>query len=104
MKKIILFNLFIKFKNFKFFYRYSGITQELLKDVVINLEDIHEKLKKIIFQNTIIIGHSLENDLQALKVLTIFIILKIKITKKKITKFKFFLKEIFNLRLYIKML
>jgi hypothetical protein len=32
-----------------------------------SIEDIQEDLKKIIFSNTILVGHSLENDLHSIK-------------------------------------
>lgn len=47
---------------------YSGITKEILKDVGVKLADIQAQLNKIIFKDTILIGHSLENDLNALKI------------------------------------
>ena len=51
--------------------QYSGITKELLDPIATRLTDIQQDLSKIISKNTILIGHSLENDLRALKVLKI---------------------------------
>lgn len=48
--------------------RYSGITKETLESVSTRLSDVQQYLTSIISQNTILIGHSLENDLNALKV------------------------------------
>ena len=49
--------------------KYSGITYDILKDVTTDLEEIQEELLQIITKDSIIIGHSLENDFNALKVL-----------------------------------
>lgn len=48
--------------------KYSGITEETLRNVKNRLEDVREKLLNLISSDTIIVGHSLENDLLALKV------------------------------------
>lgn len=48
--------------------RYSGITAEILAPVTVTLEDIQRDLLQIIHPHTILIGHSLENDLKALRI------------------------------------
>lgn len=47
---------------------FSGLTQEILAPVTATLEDIRRKLLSYIHQETILIGHSLDNDLKALRV------------------------------------
>lgn len=46
---------------------YSGIDADTLKGVTTKLEDVQKHLKKILNKYSILIGHSLENDLHALK-------------------------------------
>ena len=48
--------------------QYSGITQQKLAGVDTCIEDVYSKLKNIITDKTIIVGHSLENDFQVLKI------------------------------------
>lgn len=47
--------------------KYSGITETMLKDVTRTLSDVQADLQKIMFNDTIVAGHSLENDFKALQ-------------------------------------
>lgn len=48
--------------------KYSGITYEMMKDVTKRLPDVHRELAQYIGSQTVLIGHSLENDLNSLEV------------------------------------
>ena len=45
--------------------KYSGITAEILEPIQTTLKDVQAELKRYISTNTIVIGHSLENDFKA---------------------------------------
>ncbi|KAF4636892.1 hypothetical protein G7Y89_g1181 [Cudoniella acicularis] len=54
--------------------QYSGITEEMLAPVTTTLADIQKKLLEILHPRTILIGHSLNSDLAALKITHPYII------------------------------
>lgn len=49
-------------------WRYSGITRKILLPVKTKLADVQDKLKKLLPHDAILVGHSLNADLQALQV------------------------------------
>ena len=51
-----------------FVCRFSGITEEDLEDVTTSIRDVQAVLLSLFTAQTILIGHSLESDLAALKV------------------------------------
>ena len=48
--------------------RYSGVSEEDLEGVDVNLVDIQRRLLSLFSADTILVGHGLENDLKAVKV------------------------------------
>ncbi|KAF7924340.1 uncharacterized protein EAE98_007391 [Botrytis deweyae] len=54
--------------------QYSGITKELLASVTTTLQDIQKRLVELFHPRTILIGHSLDSDLKALKLTHPYII------------------------------
>ena len=54
--------------------KFSGITKDKLKDVTMTLADVQQAIREILPSKCILIGHSLENDLRALKLAHPYII------------------------------
>ncbi|KAM9305525.1 RNA exonuclease 5 [Gastrophryne carolinensis] len=49
--------------------RFSGITSKMLLHVKTKLKDVQEKLKQLLPPDAVLVGHSLNNDLQALQMI-----------------------------------
>lgn len=54
--------------------QWSGITEEMLRDVTTTLPDIQKELLEILTPQTVLIGHSLNSDLNAIKITHPFVI------------------------------
>ena len=54
--------------------QYSGITEAMLRDVTTTLSDIQQRLLEMLTPTTILVGHSLNADLNALKLTHPFIV------------------------------
>ena len=50
-------------------FRVNGITRELLEDIDVTLEDVHEALTALLPKDAILCGHHISNDLDALQVI-----------------------------------
>ncbi len=49
--------------------QYSGITAEALANITTNLTDIQHQVCEFVSAETLLVGHGLENDLKALKII-----------------------------------
>ena len=54
--------------------KYSGVDEESLKDVLVTLTDVQERICKLLPSNCILMGHSLDNDFHALRLVHPFVI------------------------------
>ena len=65
-------NLVNRFMIFYFYfifsYRFSGVTEKHLRNVDVTLKRVQKKLLRLFGTDTILLGHSLESDMRALKV------------------------------------
>lgn len=56
------------------YFRYSGITETMLEPVKTTLQDIQKRLVEILHPRTILLGHSLNSDLNAIQITHPYII------------------------------
>ena len=49
--------------------QFSGITEDTLRNVTKTIQNLHEDLSGIMSAETILVGHSLENDLNAMRLI-----------------------------------
>ncbi|XP_068177802.1 RNA exonuclease 5-like isoform X2 [Antennarius striatus] len=54
--------------------RFSGITAAMLRPITTTLRDVQAKLRTVLPSDAVLVGHSLDNDLKALKVIHMHII------------------------------
>lgn len=57
-----------------YFTQYSGITPTLLENVTTTLEDIQKRLVELLDASTVLLGHSLDSDLNALRLTHPFVV------------------------------
>ena len=58
----------LNFSPLIFLFRFSGITAKTLENVTTTLAEVQKHLVGLLPPDAILLGHSLENDLRALKV------------------------------------
>eukprot|EP00126_Sphaerothecum_destruens_P005911 Sdes_comp19107_c0_seq1m9795 len=49
--------------------QFSGLTEEIMKQAKVSLAQVHKSLSEFIFCETILVGHSFDSDLRAMKVI-----------------------------------
>ncbi|XP_040573775.1 RNA exonuclease 5 [Lepeophtheirus salmonis] len=72
----VLYHSLVKPSNhiINYLTQYSGITKELLKDVTTTLEDVQNKIIEILSPDSILVGHSLNSDMDAIQMMHPYVI------------------------------
>lgn len=68
---ILLVNIVSGYELFIFgiiIYRFSGLSADDFIGIETTLEDVQQELLRMFYSDTILLGHSLESDLRAMKV------------------------------------
>eukprot|EP01084_Bolivina_argentea_P040993 75638_1 len=70
-KLMVVYDKLVKPSNkiIDYLTEWSGITKNLLSDVTRTINDVHDEIFQFINSDTILCGHSLENDLIAMKII-----------------------------------
>jgi len=72
----VVYDTLVKPKNkiINYLTKYSGVTKKLLDPVNVTLDDVHKELNRILPEDAILCGQSLNSDLQALQLIHPYII------------------------------
>ena len=72
----LLYDTFVKPKNAitDYLTQYSGITKECLDNCTVTIKDVQKKIQEILPSDAILVGHSLNFDLHAMKMIHPYVI------------------------------
>jgi RNA exonuclease 1 len=72
----VIYDTLVKPKNkiINYLTKYSGVTKKLLDPINVTLDDVHKHLNRILPEDAILCGQSLNSDLQALQLIHPYII------------------------------
>lgn len=89
-----IYESFVKPSNaiIDYLTKWSGISKDTLLDITTSLPQVQKEISQLISEDTIIVGHSLENDFRALKVSLFF---------SHVCSFSFFFPRLFFLTFFL---